>query len=705
MQISKASTPTWTVSNRPYASTRELLDQVELDSGEDALAVYHTQRFTASQRLEKATRYGALGALAGLAAGLAGPWSAVASGLVGGAAGAGLGAILGRPRQQNLDIAGRLSGQGANLTFTPNNDPSRTVRLASQPEESILPTASASPQNLEEVRRLPQLQLKAPGRAEMLRQLKDSLNNPLDVLVIGGGATGTGTALEAARRGFRVGGLEAFDFSSGTSSKSTKLIHGGVRYLEKAVKKLDKEQYALVKEGLEERGTFLKMAPHLTNEVRLVTPCYKWHEVPYYYAGLWLYDRIAGQAALSATQVLGKQAALEQLPELKQAGLKGAIAYSDGEFNDSRMNVSLATTAAAHGAAMANYVEVLSLIKEDGKVVGVEARDKRSGETFPIRARAVINATGPFIDGIRQLDDPQAPKLVVPSAGTHILVPKLKLKDGVLIPEAPNGSVAFLKPFEGGTLIGTTEEKTELTINPQTTQKQVDYLRELANTILSPEQQIQPSDVASVWTGIRPLVKDPKKAGSDTTELVRNHVVDVSPSGLVTVGGGKWTNFGRMAQDTMDAAVRSAGLTAVPTQREGSLLLGAHGYTPELGSWLAAEYGLEAEVAEHLARNYGDRALEVADLARDLPGRLHPDHPYLAAEVVYAARHEMAETPVDVLSRRTRLSFVDEKATAEALPRVAELMAAELGWTPTQQQQELAGAREFYARNGLNGLK
>ncbi|MBT9585218.1 FAD-dependent oxidoreductase [bacterium] len=540
---------------------------------------------------------------------------------------------------------------------------------------------------------------------EMLKQLKNSTQNPLDILVIGGGATGTGTALEAARRGFRVGGLEAFDFSSGTSSKSTKLIHGGVRYLEKAVKNLDKEQYALVKEGLEERGAFLKMAPHLTNEVRLVTPCYKWHEVPYYYAGLWMYDRIAGQAALSATEVMGKKAALEQLPQLSQHGLKGAIAYSDGEFNDSRMNVSLATTAAAHGAAMANYVEVISLVKEDGKVVGVEARDKRSGETFPIRAKVVINATGPFLDGIRHMDDPSTPKLVVPSAGTHILVPKLKLKDGVLIPEAPNGSVAFLKPFEGGTLIGTTEENTELTINPQTTQKHVDYLRDLANTILSPEHQIQPSDIASVWTGIRPLVKTPKKAASDTTELVRNHVVDISPSGLVTIGGGKWTNFGRMAQDAMDAALRSANLPDVPSQREGSLLLGAHGYTPQLSDWLAAEYGLEAEVAQHLARSYGDRALEVADLARTLPGRLHPDHPYLAAEVVYSARHEMAETPVDVLSRRTRLSFVDEKATAQVLPRVAQLMATELGWSPAQQQQELAAASDFYLKNGLHGLK
>ncbi|MFN8608059.1 MAG: FAD-dependent oxidoreductase [Vulcanimicrobiota bacterium] len=704
----KISSPTtqcrWSVANRPFNSTAELLDQVQLNQGEEALAVCQLRRQNDSRRLHKARNWGALGAAAGLAAGAIGPWSALSSTLVGGGLGAALGALLGGAKQETVSVAGRLAAGQKGLTFTPNNESNRSIRLGQQDELSLLPRSAEAPASLDELRQRPELGWKIPSRAEIIQQLKDSVSKPLDILVIGGGATGTGTALDAARRGLRVGALEAFDFSSGTSSKSTKLIHGGVRYLEKAVKKLDKEQYALVKEGLEERGTFLRMAPHLTNEVRLATPCYKWREIPYYYAGLWMYDRIAGQAALSATQVLGKQSAIEALPEIKREGLKGAVTYSDGEFNDSRMNVSLATTAAAHGAAIANYVEVVSLLKEGGKVVGVQARDKRSGESFPIRARSVVNAAGPFIDGIRKMDHPQAPDLVVPSAGTHILVAKLHLKEGVLIPHAPNGSVAFLKPFEGGTLIGTTEEKTELTINPQTTQKQVDYLRHLANTYLNPENQIQPSDITSVWTGIRPLVKDPKAPQSQTAELVRNHVVDVSPSGLVTIGGGKWTSFGRMAQDTVDAALQTAGLPAVPAQREGSQVIGAHGYSPQLAGWLSESYGLEQAVAQHLARNYGDRAVQVAELAQNEKGRLHPDHPYLAAEVLYACRQEMAQTPVDILSRRTRLSFVDEKATLEALPRVVELMARELQWNPQQQQAELESARSFYLHNGKNGL-
>lgn len=696
-------TPTyWQVNGKKLSGSQELAESVK----EETQATCYRETWTPSQSGAKALKWGALGSGVGALSAYLGPWSPVAGAALGGALGAVVGAVLGRSRPEQVAVAGRLMPGPAGLQFAPHGQKSVALPVDDQ-LTARLAEEIAAPQSLDEIRQLPEFQWRVPSRADSLQALKDSVKNPLDVLVIGGGATGTGTALEAARRGLRVGGVEAYDFSSGTSSKSTKLIHGGVRYLEKAVKNFDRDQYDLVKEGLEERGTFLKMAPHLTDEVRLVTPCYKYWEVPYYYAGLWLYDRIAGQAALSATQVLSSKTTSEQLPEIKREGLKGSVVYSDGEFNDARMNVSLATTAAAHGAAMANYVEILSLIKEDGKVVGAQARDKRSGEEFPIRAKVVINATGPFLDGIRQMDDPQAPKLVVPSAGTHILVPKLKLQEGLLIPKAPNGSVAFFKPFEGGTLIGTTEEKTEITINPRTTQEQVEYLRELANGYLAPEQQIEPKDITSVWTGIRPLVKDPKKAGADTTELVRNHVVDVSPSGLVTIGGGKWTNFGRMAQDTMDAALASAGMEAIPVQRQGSRVIGAQGYTPELAGWLE-KAGLPGQEASHLARNYGDRAVQILDLigARpELGERLHPDHPYVAAEVVYAARHEMAQTPVDVLSRRTRMTFVDEKAALDALPRVASLMGGELGWTAEQCQSELTQSRQWLESSGQHGLK
>lgn len=687
----------WEVAGQRYANTGELVDKVQLSGPE--LGIYrHTEMAPANRK--KAALIGAgIGLLGGALVGLATSPGVLAAGLVGSLACALVGALTARPREVEKALTGTLERSGQDLTFTPHNDKTRTVTL--QPGSSVTGAVAHKDPNdlsLSDIRQLPEFGWTVPTRASQVDRLK---NEEFDVIVIGGGATGAGTALEAARRGLKVAMVEAYDFSSGTSSKSTKLIHGGVRYLEKAVKKLDREQYDLVQEGLHERGTFLEMAPHLTDELRLVTPCYKFHEIPYYYAGLWLYDRIAGQAGLSATQVLSAREAEKQFPMLKTEGLKGAIAYSDGEFNDSRMNVGLATTAAAHGAAVANYVEVLSLTKDaSGQVVGMEARDKRTGDTFQVKGKAVINATGPFIDGIRKMDDPTTPELVVPSAGTHIFVQKLKVPEGLLIPAAPNGSVAFFKPFEGGTIIGTTEERTNLTIDPTTTQKEVDYLRELANLYLGPNDQIQPQDITAVWTGIRPLVKDPKQ--TNTAELCRNHLVDVSKSGLVTIGGGKWTSFGRMAQDVVDATIESAGLPQLPTQREGSKIIGAHGFSEGLTARLAQQYGLDADVANHLAHNYGDRALQVCDLG--LNKRLHPDHPYVEGEVVHAVRHEMAVTPADVLSRRTRLSFLDEAAVKKVLPRVVELMAPEAGWTEAQAAQELKDAQAYYNCNGMSAL-
>lgn len=569
------------------------------------------------------------------------------------------------------------------------------------PYEPELPFRS-----VEDIKKLPEFGWTVPTRDQQLNRLKDSGQN-FDVLVIGGGATGAGTALEAARRGLSVAALEGSDFSAGTSSKSTKLIHGGVRYLEKAVKNLDKEQWELVKEGLHERRAFLDMAPHLTDEVRLVTPVYSPWELPYYYTGLALYDMLAGREALEGTEMLSKREMKERLPDVNDEGLWGGVAYSDGEFNDSRMNVGLATTAAAHGAAVANHVKVKSLLKDaQGKVIGVQAEDQLTGESWPIRAKVVINATGPYIDGIRKMDDPQAPDLVVPSAGTHIVVDDLNLPEGLLVPKAPNGSVAFFKPFEGGHLIGTTEEPTALTLEPQTSEAHVDYLIGVANQYLDQNSQIDRGDLTSVWTGIRPLVKDPGSVGGGTESISRKHIIDVSNSGLVTIGGGKWTAFGRMAEEVVEKAVQEGGLQASPSQREGTRLIGAHGYSEGLAADLESHYGLDGAVAEHLARNYGDRAVAVAEIAKNdqLGARLHPDHPYLEAEVVYAAKHEYAATPVDVLSRRTRLSFVDEKATAAALPRTVQLMSTVLGWDAAQSQQQLASANAFYQRNGLSGV-
>lgn len=549
----------------------------------------------------------------------------------------------------------------------------------------------------------PEKRWTVPSRQAQLERLKNQ-RAPFDVLVIGGGATGAGATLEAARRGLDVACVEAGDFASGTSSRSTKLIHGGVRYLEQAVKELDFALLDLVREGLHERKAFLEMAPHLSDELRILTPLYKRHEVPYLAVGLKLYDLIAGRSNLSGSTIVSKKTIRERYPAVKTEGLRGGVEYSDGEFNDSRMNVALATTAAAQGAAVANHVEVTGLVKTDGRVKGVHVRDRLTGETWTIRAKVVVNATGPFIDGIRKMDDPTSPELVVPSAGTHIVVDRaldLPEQHGLLIPKAPNGSVAFIKPFEGGVLIGTTEEATALTEHPHTTEEQVEYLLDLANQYLEPNRQLTREDVASVWTGIRPLVRDPKDADKDTKSLSRDHIVDTSPSGLVTIGGGKWTTFAKMGRDVIDAAVSAAGLEGAEP-REPARVIGAHGYRSDLPELLEAHYLLPPDVARHLALNYGDRATDVLRSVTGLDSqgqrrRLHPAHPYLEAEVHYAVRNEYAQTVVDVVARRMRLAFVDAAATDDVVPRVATLMGRELGWSPAQVQREVERARDTLA--------
>lgn len=600
-----------------------------------------------------------------------------------GAAGAGLGAGLGAVAVGVAAVGGALIG-------------SKTWK----PHKVELPFKS-----VEQIKAQPEFQWTVPTRAEQLEKLKDPTQR-FDVLVIGGGATGAGTALEASLRGLKVAAVEGSDFSAGTSSKSTKLIHGGVRYLEKAVKKLDKEQWHLVKEGLKERRLFLDMAPHLTDEVRLVTPVYSPTELPYYYAGLALYDVLAGKEALEGTEMLSKRELKERLPSVNDDGLWGGVAYSDGEFNDSRMNVGLATTAAAHGATVANHTKVVDILKdEQGQTVGAKLEDQLTGETWDVQAKVVINATGPFIDGIRKMDNPETPELVVPVAGTHIVVDDLDLPEGLLVPKAPNGSVAFFKPFEGGHLIGTTEEPGPLTMEPTTTDQHVDYLVDVANHYLNEESQIERDDLKAVWTGIRPLVKEPATAGGPTTNISRKHVIDVSESGLVTIGGGKWTSFGRMAEEVVDRAITEGDLEALPSDRNAAKLIGSHGFSEGLAEELQNHYGLEPEVAEHLARNYGDRGVSVAELAKTgLGQRLHPDHPYLEAEVVYAAQNEYAADPVDVLARRTRLSFVDEEAAIASLPRVVELMSDALDWDQSQATAKLEGAQAYFERNGLQAV-
>uniref|UniRef100_A0A8C5PW22 Glycerol-3-phosphate dehydrogenase n=1 Tax=Leptobrachium leishanense TaxID=445787 RepID=A0A8C5PW22_9ANUR len=544
-----------------------------------------------------------------------------------------------------------------------------------------------------------------PSREAQLMTLENT--KEFDVLVIGGGATGSGCALDAVSRGLKTALVERDDFSSGTSSRSTKLIHGGVRYLQKAIMKLDVEQYKLVKEALHERANLLEIAPHLSAPLPIMLPVYKWWQLPYYWVGIKAYDLVAGSQCLKSSYVLSKSKALELFPMLQKDKLVGAIVYFDGQHNDARMNLAIALTAARYGAATANYTEVVRLLKktdsESGKerVCGARCRDVLTGKEFDVRAKCVINATGPFTDSIRKMDDQEVLNICQPSAGVHIVMPGYYSPDnmGLLDPATSDGRVIFFLPWEKMTIAGTTDTPTEVTHHPIPTEDDINFILTEVRNYLSSDVEVRRGDVLAAWSGIRPLVTNPHSA--DTQSISRNHVVDVGESGLVTIAGGKWTTYRAMAEDTMDAAVNAHNLKAGPCRTVGLFLEGGKDWSPTLYIRLVQDYGLESEVAQHLASTYGDKAFEVAKLAKvtgkrwPIVGkRLVSEFPYIEAEVKYALR-EYACTAVDVISRRTRLAFLNVQAAEEALPRIIDIMAKEFSWKEQKKQEELETAKQF----------
>ena len=540
------------------------------------------------------------------------------------------------------------------------------------------------------------------NRAAQLRRLAEE---SFDLLVIGGGATGCGCALDAATRGLRVALVERGDFAGGTSSRSTKLVHGGVRYLEQAVKQIDRTQFRLVQEALRERAALLELAPHLVHELAIFVPLYQLSQLPYYRIGLNLYDRLAGKYALHRSEFVPRSEAATRFPHLREQvtgrgparRLHGGVIYYDGQFDDARMNLALALTAVEHGAAVANYLEVERLRRDrSGRITGVEVRDRLSAATWGIRARMVINAAGPFVDAVRGLDEPTARPLLRVSAGCHIVLgSRFSAPDtGFLIPRTEDGRVIFVLPWEGNILAGTTEVAAEVTADPVPAPQEVAYLVSHLRSYL--KLRVEPADVAAAWSGLRPLIARPPRrvAGGrrrtrGTASLTRDHLLTLSDSGLLTVAGGKWTTYRVMAVHAVNRAVEAAELApARASQTRQTPLVGGAGYRPDPGR-LQRGYRLEADVARHLDRAFGNRADEVAQLAaQGLGARLAPRHPYLEAEVVFGARHEAACTVEDVLARRTRLAFVDSAAALASVPRVAALLAAELGWSEARQREQ-----------------
>ncbi|XP_075036948.1 glycerol-3-phosphate dehydrogenase, mitochondrial isoform X2 [Mixophyes fleayi] len=544
-----------------------------------------------------------------------------------------------------------------------------------------------------------------PSREAQLLTLENT--KEFDVLVIGGGATGCGCALDAVTRGLKTALVEKDDFSSGTSSRSTKLIHGGVRYLQKAIMKLDVEQYKLVKEALHERANLLEIAPHLSAPLPIMLPVYKWWQLPYYWVGIKAYDLVAGSQCLKSSYVLSKSKALELFPMLQKDRLVGAIVYFDGQHNDARMNLAIALTAARYGAATANYTEVVGLLKktdpESGieRVCGARCRDVLTDQMFNVRAKCVINATGPFTDSVRKMDDQETANICQPSAGVHIVMPGYYSPDnmGLLDPATSDGRVIFFLPWEKMTIAGTTDTPTEVTHHPIPTEHDINFILTEVRNYLSSDVEVRRGDVLAAWSGIRPLVTNPNS--TDTQSISRNHVVDVGDSGLVTIAGGKWTTYRSMAEDTLDAAVKAHNLKAGPCKTVGLFLEGGKDWAPTLYIRLVQDYGLESEVAQHLAATYGDQAFEVAKLAKvtgkrwPIVGkRLVSEFPYIEAEVKYALR-EYACTAVDVISRRTRLAFLNVQAAEEALPRIVDIMGKELNWKEQKKKEELEAAKTF----------
>jgi glycerol-3-phosphate dehydrogenase len=518
-----------------------------------------------------------------------------------------------------------------------------------------------------------------------------------DLLVVGGGATGCGVALDAASRGLRVALVEKNDFAEGTSGRSTKLVHGGVRYLELAVRRLDRVQYGLVRQALHERGVLLRIAPHLCHRLPLVTPLYSWLEVPYVLSGLKLYDLLAGRSTIGYSRLVSRREAVQRFPMLKAEGLKAGALYYDGQFNDARMAVCLAVTAREQGAVMANHTAVTALLKERGRVCGAVVEEAFSGDAWPVHARAVVNATGPFADELRLLDRPGANRLLQLSAGIHLVLDaRFAPPDtGLLIPRTEDGRVLFVLPWEGSALVGTTDEPAEAGEHPRPKEAEIAYLlRHLRRYF---DLEVHEGDVKASWSGLRPLLAN--REAADTARLARDHLVEESPSGLLTIAGGKWTTYRRMAEDTVDQAVRAFGLKPArgcPT--EHLPLAGGAGYDPSGAECLAADRGLDVPLARHLVRRYGDRAPRVLAVADEgLGRRLADGHPYLEAEVAYGVRHEMARRPLDVLARRLPLALLDTAAARAALPRVTELMARELGWTEETRRAELERAEQHLA--------
>lgn len=512
-----------------------------------------------------------------------------------------------------------------------------------------------------------------------------------DICIIGAGASGAGAALDAALRGYRVALIDRGDFSGETSSRSTKLIHGGVRYLEQAIKKLDLAQLKQVRHGLAERRTVIRNAPHLAHPLGLLTPVFSRFEGLYISFGLALYDFFAHDRTFPKGRWLSRKEALSVMPTLTPR-MHSAVQYYDGQLNDARYALALAQSAAEAGAAVANYMALTSFSHDaNGRIDRATLTDQLTDESLTIQAKLFLNCTGPYADAVRQLANPALESRIRPSKGVHMVLPRsvLNSDSAMLIPKTPDGRVVFAIPFGDQVFVGTTDnDYRDLNEEPVLEPAEIDYLLETLAPYVA--QVPKRTDVKAGFGGIRPLIVSSR---ADTKTLLRDHEVEHDEtSGLLSLLGGKWTTYRLMAQDAIDQVGDRLGRTT-PCTTDTHYLVGGEKYRFDDWKQLHQHYNLPDDVCQHLMRTYGTRAAQVVELIRSddtLRERLLDRHPYIRAEVIYQVQHEMAVTLRDVLARRWRLELADWQLTAQAATAVADLMALSLNWTPDQRDSYLA---------------
>ena len=496
------------------------------------------------------------------------------------------------------------------------------------------------------------------NRQAALAQIADQ-NQVWDLAIVGGGSTGLGVALDAVSRGYKVLLLEQSDFAKGTSSRSTKLVHGGVRYLAQG-------DVMLVLEALRERGRLLQNAPHLTKNQSFVIPIYTLFDRLQYTVGLTLYDWLAGKLSLGRSQWVSRNKAMQLLPTIKTQGLKGGVIYQDGQFDDARLALNVAQTCAEAGACVLNYMKVTGLTKDrNDHLDGLTAQDAETGETYQVQAKAIVNATGVFVDDLLQMDQPAKKKMIRPSQGVHLVLDRsfLQSDHAIMIPKTSDGRVLFCVPWHNKVVVGTTDTlRDEAEMEPQALEREIEFILETAQEYLT--KKPTRDDVLSVFAGLRPLAA-PQGEGKSTKEISRSHKIMVSNSGLITITGGKWTTFRKMGEDTVDKAIEVSGL---PKAGSTSASMRIHGYRPN------------PDLKDPMYV-YGSDRDKIAQLAQQEPALaepLHEQYSYTKAQVIWAARHEMARTVEDVLSRRIRMLLLDADAASAMAPVVARLLAQEL---------------------------